>query len=105
MMLAQRLYEKGFITYMRTDSVNLSKDSVLQARSFVQQSFGKDYLPETPNFYKTKSKMAQEAHEAVRPTNAFLNPEEFKLKNDEAKEAKLYELVWRRFIACQMAKA
>ena len=105
MMLAQQLYEKGFITYMRTDSVNLSKDSVSSAREFIQQSFGKEYLPEKPNFYKTKSKMAQEAHEAVRPTNAFLVPEEFKIKNEDAKQAKLYELIWRRFVSCQMEKA
>lgn len=105
MMLAQQLYEKGFITYMRTDSVNLSKESVQSARKFISENFGKDYLPEKQNVYKTKSKMAQEAHEAIRPTNSFLTPDEFKSASDDAKQAKLYELIWRRFIACQMGKA
>ena len=105
MMLAQQLYEKGFITYMRTDSVNLSKESAQSARKFILENFGKDYLSEKQNVYKTKSKMAQEAHEAIRPTNPFLTPDEFKNKSDDAKQAKLYELIWRRFIACQMEKA
>ena len=105
MILAQQLYEKGFITYMRTDSVNLSKESVQSARKFILKNFGKAYFPEKQNVYKTKSKMAQEAHEAIRPTNPFLTPDEFKNKSDEVKQAKLYELIWRRFIACQMTKA
>ncbi|MEW5805719.1 MAG: type I DNA topoisomerase [Patescibacteria group bacterium] len=104
MMIAQQLYEQGLITYMRTDSVNLSQQSINAARKLIQDQFGKNYLPEKPNFYKAKSKLAQEAHEAIRPTNPFLLPEELKQSHD-SKQAKLYQLIWSRFIACQMGKA
>lgn len=105
MMLAQQLYEKGFITYMRTDSVNLSAQAVEQARKYIGDNFGKNFLPQAPNVFKTKSKLAQEAHEAIRPTSVFLDPDEFGAKAEDGKQAKLYELIWRRFLACQMEKA
>ena len=95
MRLAQQLYEKGLISYHRTDSLNLSKEAISMASSFISKEFGKNYL-ETRHF-KTKSKVAQEAHEAIRPTNANLTPD--KVKN------KLYKLIWQRFIASQMQAA
>ncbi len=95
MRLAQQLYEKGLISYHRTDSLNLSKEAISMASSFISKEFGKNYL-KTRNF-KTKSKVAQEAHEAIRPTNANLTPD--KVKN------KLYKLIWQRFIASQMQAA
>ncbi len=104
MMLAQQLYEAGHITYMRTDSVNLSTQAVSAARSYIQESFGKKYLPEEPRFYKTRSKGAQEAHEAIRPTSPNKTAEQ--LPGDiPADQLKLYELIWKRLIACQMTSA
>ncbi|MCL4406435.1 MAG: type I DNA topoisomerase [Patescibacteria group bacterium] len=102
MMLAQSLYENGYITYMRTDSVNLSKDSVAAAAEWLASNLGAEYATDCPRFFKTKSKMAQEAHEAVRPTNPLLSPDKIKV---EGREQKLYELIWRRFIASQMPAA
>jgi DNA topoisomerase-1 len=102
MMLAQSLYENGYITYMRTDSVNLSKDSVTAAGKWLHDNLGEEYAKDCPRFFKTKSKMAQEAHEAVRPTNPLLHPADIKV---EGREQKLYELIWRRFIASQMPTA
>jgi DNA topoisomerase I len=112
MMLAQRLYEGvelgtegsvGLITYMRTDSTRVSNDALEEVRGFVQERFGKPYLPETANVYRSK-KDAQDAHEAIRPTSALRSPElvEKFLAEDELK---LYRLIWMRFIASQMVPA
>ena len=112
MRVAQQLYEgvpidgvsQGLITYMRTDSVALSNDALANIRAQIGEQFGSDYLPEKPNFYKTKSKNAQEAHEAIRPTSASLTPDQAKAYLTED-QARLYELIWKRSIACQMAPA
>ncbi|MFA5925582.1 MAG: type I DNA topoisomerase [Parcubacteria group bacterium] len=103
MMLAQKLYEQGFITYMRTDSSNLSLESMLAARKTIEKIFGKDYALESPRFYKTKSKGAQEAHEAIRPTDTNKTPDE--LGSLDEKQLRLYRLIWRRMMACQMQPA
>ena len=112
MMIAQRLYEGvelgeegpvGLITYMRTDSTRLAPEAIEQARAFIAEKFGRDYLPETPNLYRSK-KDAQDAHEAIRPTSVRYTPEAVApyLQEDELK---LYRLVWLRFIASQMTPA
>lgn len=100
MSVAQKLYENGFITYMRTDATNLSNEAVSQIRDFIIKNYGEKFLPNTPNIYVTKSKNAQEAHEAIRPTHFSSN--ETNLSGDEAK---LYDLIWKRTIACQMTNA
>jgi DNA topoisomerase-1 len=116
MTLAQRLYEGvelgdetvGLITYMRTDSVRLSTEAVDAARAHIAERYGKDHLPEAPNVYKTKAKAAQEAHEAVRPTNLEWTPDRVAPYFDQMGERdmyRLYELVWNRFVACQMVPA
>lgn len=104
MSLAQRLYEEGFITYHRTDSYNLSNDFIAAARNYIEKNFGKRYLPNTPRVYHTKSKLAQEAHEAIRPTNLFESEQAVasKLGRDFAK---LYGLVYKRALSTQMADA
>ncbi|MGM0952428.1 MAG: type I DNA topoisomerase [Pseudomonadota bacterium] len=102
MMLAQRLYEAGFITYMRTDSTNLSQDAIAGCREFVEKQFGTQYLPEQPRVYGSREG-AQEAHEAIRPTDVGRRPTDIKGLEKDAE--KLYELIWRQFIACQMADA
>ena len=102
MMMAQRLYEAGYITYMRTDSTFLSADAVNMAREYIEKSFGAQYLPETPNVYGSKAN-AQEAHEAIRPSDAKLKSTE--LKGMERDAERLYELIWRQFVACQMPPA
>jgi DNA topoisomerase I len=103
MRAAQGLYEAGHITYMRTDSTNLSGDALTMARTFIKNEFGEKYLPEKPNFYATKNENAQEAHEAIRPTNLGFEPAAARdLKPDEAR---LYELIYNRFVACQMTPA
>ncbi len=102
MMLAQRLYEGGYITYMRTDSTNLSQDAVANCREFIQNRYGKPYLPEKVNVYTSKSG-AQEAHEAIRPSNIDIVSGDLSGMEDDAK--KLYELIWRQFVACQMSPA
>ncbi|HEY0009491.1 MAG TPA: type I DNA topoisomerase, partial [Tepidisphaeraceae bacterium] len=104
MRLAQTLYEAGYITYMRTDSTHLSGDAITMARSFIKAEFGDRYVPEKPNFFSSSNKSAQEAHEAIRPTDANFIPTnaETKLGVDEAK---LYRLIYNRFIACQMPPA
>ncbi len=102
MGLAQRLYERGYITYMRTDSTNLSKDALEMARDLITKKYGKEYLPKAPNFYGSKEG-AQEAHEAIRPSNAKVMMSDLQDVGDDAK--KLYELIWRQFIACQMVPA
>jgi len=112
MRTAQTLYEgieingqtEGLITYMRTDSVTLSNDALADIRSQITNQFGQDYLPEQPNFYKTRAKNAQEAHEAIRPTHADLVPGKIKASlNDD--QFRLYELIWKRTLASQMTPA
>jgi DNA topoisomerase-1 len=100
MTLAQRLYEAGHITYMRTDAVNLSAEAVAACRTLIEKDFGARYLPEKPVFYKSKDG-AQAAHEAIRPTDAR-NREIAGLEHDETR---LYDLIWRQFVACQMPPA
>ncbi len=102
MMMAQRLYEAGHITYMRTDSTNLSKDAVEMVRGYIGDNFGKKYLPEAPNLYSNKEN-SQEAHEAIRPSDVSVVSEQ--LKDMEADAQRLYQLIWRQFVACQMVPA
>ncbi len=102
MLMAQRLYEKGLITYMRTDSVNLSQESLTAAKKWLTENLGEDYGRQAPRIFKTKSRLAQEAHEAIRPTNVFLAPES---KKTDDSEKKLYKLIWQRFMASQMPQA
>ncbi|AKO45596.1 type I DNA topoisomerase [[Haemophilus] ducreyi] len=102
MMLAQRLYEAGYITYMRTDSINLSQDALTMVREYVENHFGTDYLPAKPNFYSSKEN-AQEAHEAIRPSDVRVKMSD--LKGMEKDAERLYDLIWRRFVACQMPPA
>lgn len=100
MAAAQKLYEQGLITYMRTDATNLSADAVGEIRAYIARTYGDKFVPRSPNVYITKSKNAQEAHEAIRPTH--FDDAAHKLSGDEAK---LYELIWKRTIACQMTNA
>lgn len=104
MMIAQKLYEEGLITYMRTDSTNLSMESMLSAQKVIASLFGKNYTLESPRFYKTKSKGAQEAHEAIRPAYPDKNPDDLKSKLDN-NQYRLYRLIWNRTLACQMQPA
>lgn len=112
MRTAQQLYEgidigdgaQGLITYMRTDSVNLANEAVTEIRNYIQEKYGSQNLPETPAIYKTKSKNAQEAHEAIRPTSVYIVPDEIKDKLT-ADQFKLYNLIWQRTVACQMNHA
>ena len=113
MSLAQRLYEGvelgeegsvALITYMRTDSVHVSSDALAQVREMIPQRFGASYLPEKPNFYKSK-KDAQEAHEAVRPTDVMRAPEDVRRYPSDDDLFKLYQLIWQRFVASQMLPA
>ncbi len=106
MMLAQNLYEHGFITYMRTDSVNLSTQAISQVRGYIEDSIGRAYLPKTARVFKSKSKNAQEAHEAIRVTDVSIKGEELKGKGNFNKDhIRLYDLIWKRFVACQMNEA
>ena len=100
MSTAQKLYEQGLITYMRTDATNLAADAVSEIRAFIAKNYGNVFVPQKPNVYVTKSKNAQEAHEAIRPTH--FDGEKPTLSGDEAK---LYDLIWKRTIACQMTNA
>ncbi|MBI2379242.1 MAG: type I DNA topoisomerase [Gammaproteobacteria bacterium] len=102
MTLAQRLYEAGYITYMRTDSTNLSMDAILACRDFVGAKYGPRYVPEKPNFYASKEG-AQEAHEAIRPSNVATPSTA--LAGMEKDAERLYDLIWRQFVACQMTPA
>lgn len=102
MMMAQRLYEAGYITYMRTDSTNLSQDALTMARDYIASSFGNAYLPESANLYSSKEN-SQEAHEAIRPSDVAVLADA--LKDMEADAQKLYQLIWRQFVACQMTPA
>lgn len=102
MMMAQRLYEAGYITYMRTDSTNLSADAVAACRGYIESNFSKRYLPDSPNSYSSKEG-AQEAHEAIRPSD--VNVLQASLKGMERDAERLYELIWRQFVAGQMPAA
>jgi DNA topoisomerase-1 len=102
MRIAQQLYETGKITYHRTDSLNLSNLSLFAAKKFIVKNYGKEYWPGFLRKYKTKTKGAQEAHEAIRPAYPDKTPDKLKL---DSQQIKLYDLIWRRFIACQMAQA
>ena len=105
MRAAQRLYENGYITYMRTDSTDLSETAVAAARRQIAEMYGKDYVPSQPRMYKSTVKNAQEAHEAIRPTGeAFRTPEQVAAEID-GDEAAVYELIWKRTIASQMTDA
>lgn len=104
MQIAQKLYEEGLITYMRTDAVNLSKEAISACRDAILKYFGEAYLPKQPKEYKTKSKNAQEAHEAIRPSDVMNTPKKMEVKL-AADEHKLYELIWKRTVACQMMPA
>jgi DNA topoisomerase-1 len=113
MMLAQRLYEGvelgeegtvGLITYMRTDSTRVSDDALTEVRELIGQTYGKEFMPESPNTYKSKQQGAQEAHEAIRPTSAMRHPDEMK-KFIEEDQYRVYKLIWQRFVASQMAPA
>ncbi len=112
MRIAQQLYEGvelpgqgavGLITYMRTDSQNISADALKMARSYIESAFGEAYLPEKPNVYSSRAG-AQEAHEAIRPTDATLAPADVRMALNE-EQFRLYDLIWKRFIACQMMPA
>ena len=112
MRVAQQLYEGvdigsgtvGLITYMRTDSFSIAAEAVMSIRDYVKKNFEAEYLPKSPIMYKTKAKNAQEAHEAIRPTDIFRTPASMrKYLNDE--QFKLYEMIWKRSVACQMSPA
>ncbi|PQO25127.1 type I DNA topoisomerase [Blastopirellula marina] len=105
MQVAQSLYENGYITYMRTDSTNLAQVAIDASRRLVESEYGKEYLPESPRVYASKVKNAQEAHEAIRPAgNEFRKPESLKGELN-AEQFKLFEMIWKRTVACQMADA
>jgi DNA topoisomerase-1 len=103
MRIAQRLYESGFITYMRTDSPSLSQEGTMAARAQVEELYGKEYLSPKARYFAAKSSQAQEAHEAIRPAgDTFVHPQDTRLSG---RELALYELIWKRTLACQMADA
>ncbi|HZV97586.1 MAG TPA: type I DNA topoisomerase [Methylophilaceae bacterium] len=112
MRIAQQLYEGidvgsgtvGLITYMRTDSFSLAAEAVMQIRDYIKKNFDADYLPKSPIMYKTKSKSAQEAHEAIRPTDISRTPSSLR-QHLTPEQFKLYEMIWKRALACQMAPA
>ena len=113
MRAAQALYEGvnipgegpvGLITYMRTDSTHLSGEAIEMARTYIGKTFGDTYLPEKPNFFSSSNKAAQEAHEAIRPTDAMRHPDKV-AKSLSSDQARLYRLIWERFVACQMTPA
>ena len=103
MSAAQRLYEAGHITYMRTDGIDMAPEAVMSARDTIRARFGEEFLPKSPRMYKNKAKNAQEAHECIRPTDMSMGPE--KLRITDADQKKLYELIWKRTIASQMEAA
>ncbi|NGM45349.1 type I DNA topoisomerase [Rhodobacter sp. SGA-6-6] len=102
MNAAQRLYEAGYITYMRTDGIDMAPEAVMATRAEIEQRFGKPYVPDSPRMYKNKAKNAQEAHECIRPTDMGLGPEKIRVEEDQRR---LYDLIWKRTIASQMAAA
>src|SRR3989344_2352388 len=105
MSVAQFLYEHGLITYMRTDSLNLSAEALAASREYIGQAFGKNYLPASSRVFKTKSKGAQEAHEAIRPTKMDLTVDKLNAEGLTRDHIRLYDLIWKRMIASQMAEA
>lgn len=105
MMIAQNLYERGFITYMRTDSVNLSQQALQASREYIQKNIGENYLPESARVYRGRSKNAQEAHEAVRPTNVNLTADNLNVEGFTKDHSRLYDIIWKRMIASQMKEA
>lgn len=104
MLIAQKLYEEGFITYMRTDSVNLAEQAIESIRSLITQTFGSQYVPDSTRRFKNTAKGAQEAHEAIRPTDPANTPKKLRESFDR-NHFRLYELIWKRTMACQMAQA
>ncbi|MDZ4088398.1 MAG: type I DNA topoisomerase [Tabrizicola sp.] len=102
MNAAQRLYEAGYITYMRTDGIDMAPEAVMATRDEIKRRFGAQYVPDSPRMYKNKAKNAQEAHECIRPTDMGLGPEKIRVEDDQRK---LYDLIWKRTIASQMAAA
>ena len=105
MRVAQSLYEAGFITYMRTDGTTLSNEAVAQARDVIGKEYGKNYVPNAPRLYKSKAKNAQEAHEAIRPTDLSKVPGRSGSPMGDERERRLYELIWKRTVASQMESA
>ena len=103
MSTAQRLYEAGLITYMRTDGIDMAPEAVMAARDAIKARFGANYVPKSPRMYKNKAKNAQEAHECIRPTDMSLSPD--KLRISEKDQRALYDLIWKRTIASQMEAA
>ncbi|MER5171739.1 type I DNA topoisomerase [Thioclava kandeliae] len=103
MSAAQRLYEAGYITYMRTDGIDMAPEAVMQARDAIKAKFGEKYVPKSPRMYKNKAKNAQEAHECIRPTDMFVSPDKLKVSADD--QRKIYDLIWKRTIASQMEAA
>jgi len=102
MNAAQRLYEAGHITYMRTDGIDMAPEAVMAARDEIKRRFGEPYVPDSPRMYKNKAKNAQEAHECIRPTDMGLGPDKIRVEDDQRK---LYDLIWKRTIASQMSAA
>ncbi|RJE83239.1 type I DNA topoisomerase [Paracoccus onubensis] len=103
MSAAQRLYEAGLITYMRTDGIDMAPEAVMAARDAIKAKFGEKYLPKSPRMYKNKAKNAQEAHECIRPTDMMLSTDKLKVTAED--QRKLYDLIWKRTIASQMEAA
>jgi DNA topoisomerase-1 len=104
MVVAQQLYERGYITYMRTDSLHLAQSALAQAQQVIKSEFGSNYNLSTPRFFANKSKGAQEAHEAIRPTDLSRTPATMKTELERS-QLRVYDLIWKRTIACQMAQA
>ncbi len=103
MQVAQRLYEAGYITYMRTDGIDMAPEAVAAARDAIADRYGSEYVPDSPRIYKNKAKNAQEAHECIRPTDMARDAKALKVTDED--QRKLYDLIWKRTIACQMAAA
>ncbi len=103
MQVAQRLYEAGYITYMRTDGIDMAPEAVAAARDVIADRYGAEYVPDSPRMYKNKAKNAQEAHECIRPTDMSRDAKALKVTDED--QRKLYDLIWKRTIACQMAAA
>ncbi|MGR3636963.1 MAG: type I DNA topoisomerase [Shimia sp.] len=103
MSTAQRLYEAGYITYMRTDGIDMAPEAVAEARDTISALYGPEYVPEKPRIYKNKAKNAQEAHECIRPTEMMRKPADLKVSEED--QRKLYDLIWKRTLACQMEGA
>ncbi|WP_170326885.1 type I DNA topoisomerase [Ruegeria arenilitoris] len=103
MQVAQRLYEAGYITYMRTDGIDMAPEAVAATRDAIKDRYGDEYVPDSPRMYKNKAKNAQEAHECIRPTDMSRDAKALKVTDED--QRKVYDLIWKRTIACQMAAA